>query len=97
MKVICFSVFLTFLAFPAWAGDPRNGKRLAEVHCEACHSISQRKEVADSPPFEVIGRKFGFNSEQIAASIINSHPRMNLMLRRNEAQDIAAYIASLKR
>jgi mono/diheme cytochrome c family protein len=97
MRLICFSFFLTVLALPAWAADPHNGKRLAKVHCEACHTITQRKEVADSPPFEVIGRKFGFNSEQIAASIINSHPRMNLMLRRNEALDIAAYIASLNR
>ena len=63
MKVICFSVFLAFLAFPAWAGDPRNGKRLAEVHCEACHSISQRKEVANS--------RLSRSSEENSASILS--------------------------
>ena len=55
----------------------------------------QRRQVADAPPFEVIARKFGLNPEMLAFSLLDPHPRMNLMLTRREAQDIAAYISTL--
>jgi mono/diheme cytochrome c family protein len=81
----------------AAAADADNGKRLAQQRCAPCHIVepNQRQEVADSPPFETIARKFGNNPELIAFAILEPHPRMNLTVTRREAQDIAAYISTL--
>jgi cytochrome c len=92
------ALLFAIVALPAFAADADNGKRLAQTHCTPCHAVvapNLRGEVADSPPFETIARKFDFDSELIAARVINPHPRMNVMLRRSEALDIAAYIISL--
>jgi hypothetical protein len=58
---------------------------------------NQRKEIADSPPFEDIARQNGFNAEMLAYLILRPHPRMNLTFIRDEVEDLAAYIASLRR
>jgi len=86
-----------FAAQSAVAADADNGKRLAQQHCSPCHLVepNQRQEVADSPPFETIAQKFGNAPEFIAFAILAPHPRMNVVLSRREAQDIAAYIATL--
>ena len=88
---------VVFAAQSAVAADADNGKRLAQQHCSPCHIVepNQRQEVADSPPFETIAQKFGNAPELIAFAILAPHPRMNVVLSRREAQDIAAYIATL--
>jgi len=43
----------------------------------------------------MIARKFGSAPELIAFAILSPHPRMNLTPSRRDAQDIAAYIATL--
>lgn len=87
----------TASAMPARAADAANGKHLAEMHCAACHIIAphMRNEVAQSPPFEVIGRKYGFDADRIAVAIAGPHPKMNFSPRRAAAAEIAAYIAGL--
>jgi hypothetical protein len=57
---------------------------------------NQRQELAKSPPFEGIARQNGFNAEMLAYLILAPHPRMNLTFTR-EAEDLAAYIASLRK
>lgn len=92
------SLLFAVVALPAFAADANNGKHLAQAQCAACHVVvasNWRGEVADSPPFEIIARKYDFNSELIAAHVINPHPRMNVTLERSEALDVAAYIISL--
>jgi mono/diheme cytochrome c family protein len=86
-----------FVAEGAFAADADNGKRLAQQHCSPCHVVEpgSRRELANSPPFETIARKFGEAPELIAFAILSPHPRMNLMPSRRDAQDIAAYIATL--
>jgi mono/diheme cytochrome c family protein len=81
----------------ALAADAGNGRRLAEMRCAACHIVapSQRRDVTDAAPFEVIARKFATSPETLAFALLDPHPRMNLMLTRREAQDIAAYINTL--
>ena len=88
---------VVFAAQSAVAADADNGKRLAQQHCSPCHVVepNQRQEVADSPPFETMAQKFGNAPEFIAFAILAPHPRMNVVLSRREAQDIAAYIATL--
>jgi hypothetical protein len=51
--------------------------------------------VANSPPFATIAQKFGNAPEAIALAILSPHPRMNVSPTRRDAQDIAAYIATL--
>jgi mono/diheme cytochrome c family protein len=88
---------VVFAAQSAVAADADGGKRLAQQHCSPCHLVepNQRQEGADSPPFETIVQKFGNAPEFIAFAILAPHPRMNVVLSRREAQDIAAYIATL--
>ena len=81
----------------ALAADADNGRRLAEMRCAGCHIVApnQRRDVTDATPFEVIARKFATTPETLAFSLLDPHPRMNVMLTRREAQDIAAYINAL--
>jgi mono/diheme cytochrome c family protein len=99
MQVLRFCSMLaaTLAVSAALAADVDNGKRLAEMRCVTCHIVSptQRRDVTDAPPFEVIARKFAPSPETLAFSLLDPHPRMNVMLTRREAQDVAAYINTL--
>jgi len=94
---LCWPVAGIFVASAALAADADNGRRLAAMRCVACHIVApdQRRDVTDAPPFEVIARKFATSPETLAFSLLDPHPRMNVMLTRREAQDIAAYINTL--
>jgi mono/diheme cytochrome c family protein len=84
----------------ASAADIAAGRRLAFERCAACHIVtgSPRNDlIADAPPFLVIGRKYGFDSEAIALNLVGPHAKMNFALSRPEANDVAAYIQSLAR
>lgn len=93
------ALFATGAAMNTGATDARSGQRLAQDHCASCHSIAphMRSEVAAAPPFDVIGRKYGFDAARIATALGGPHPRMNFSPRPPQAADIAAYIASLGR
>jgi mono/diheme cytochrome c family protein len=84
----------------ASAADIAAGRRLAFERSAACHIVtgSPRNDlIADAPPFLVIGRKYGFDSEAIALNLVGPHAKMNFALSRPEANDVAAYIQSLAR
>jgi len=87
------------VASTARAADAAHGRRLAESHCAVCHKIApgQHAELADSPPFEVIGRKYGFQEDALTYAIVGPHPKMNFSPQPGEARDIAAYISTLGR
>ncbi len=95
----CALLACQFDARDAAAADAKNGKRIAQMRCAPCHIVipNQRREIADSPPFEDIGRQKGFNPELLAYLILSPHPRMNLSFTRDEVEDLAAYIASLRK
>ena len=99
MKLALGGVLLVsaFAAQSAVAADADNGKRLAQQHCSPCHIVEpgSRRELANSPPFDAIAQKFGNAPELVAFAILAPHPRMNLTPSRRDAQDIAAYIATL--
>jgi hypothetical protein len=82
----------------AAAADANNGRRIAQTRC-SCHIVvpNHRQELAKSTPFEDIGRQNGFNAQMLAYLILAPHPRMNLTFTREEAEDLAAYIASLRK
>lgn len=76
-----------------------DGRRLAVQHCAACHAVAPRvgTEVADAPPFGVIGAKYGHATEAIRHAILGPHPKMNFMPAPADAAAIARYIATLQR
>jgi cytochrome c len=95
--VAALVIAATATVMGARAADARHGKRLAQSRCAACHIVAPhaRSEVAEAPPFDVIGRKYGFNVELITHAILGPHPKMNFSPAPSEAGDIAAYIATL--
>jgi cytochrome c len=97
--LVVIALFAIVAAINARAVDVGRGQRLAQDHCAACHSIAPhtRSEVADAPPFDAIGRKYGHDAGAIATVIAGPHPKMNFAPRPAEAADIAAYIAKLEK
>jgi mono/diheme cytochrome c family protein len=101
-RVLLFLAVIALFALTAVlnarGAEPGHGKRLAQDHCASCHAIAPhaRSEVADAPPFETIGRKYGFDAGRIATAIAGPHPKMNFSPRPAQAADIAAYIAGMK-
>src|SRR5690242_3805313 len=85
------------MAQSAVAGDAETGRRVALLRCAPCHIVAphERREVADSLPFETIALKFRADPDLLVLAILTPHPRMNLVIRRREAQDLAAYIRTL--
>ena len=81
------------------AAEAEKGKRIAQSQCAPCHIVvpMQRRELSNSPPFDQIARKNDLNPAMLAYLILSPHPRMNMGLSREEADDLAAYITSLRR
>lgn len=81
----------------ARAADAGRGEQLAKGHCASCHSVTAGlpREVADAPPFPVIGRKYAFDQTAIMHAITGPHPKMNFSPAPAAAADIAAYIGTL--
>jgi cytochrome c len=96
-KAAACCIALVVATSAAFGGDVERGKRLAQLRCAACHIIGPgpRAEVADAPPFEVIGRKWSFNADALVFALVGPHRKMNFGLTRPDADDVAAYIASL--
>jgi mono/diheme cytochrome c family protein len=92
------AVVFTFMAAQGWAADAANGERLARRWCASCHVVAadQKAASADVPAFATIARTSGFNRDKLTFFLLDPHPKMpDMSLTRNEAGDLAAYIASL--
>jgi mono/diheme cytochrome c family protein len=95
--LIAFAV-LTIDGSPSTAADLDHGQQLARRWCATCHVVAsdQKQASADVPPFSTIARMPNFGREKVAFFLLDPHPKMpNLSLSRRDADDIAAYIASL--
>jgi len=82
----------------AFASDAAAGKDLAIKWCSACHlvAVGQERAPTVAPPFATIAKMPDFNIEQLTKSMIAPHPQMpGRELSRDQAADIAAYIATL--
>jgi mono/diheme cytochrome c family protein len=100
MKLFANCAALSLLVVSvAYGADADAGRRLAQLRCAACHIVdqSQRNEIADAPPFTVIGRKFDFNSDSLVLALRGPHAKMNVSLTEPDASNIAAYIVTLAR
>jgi len=81
----------------ASAADAEHGERLAKRWCAACHIVSadQTQGEDNVPPFATIARIPGLTPDAIARFLMDPHPKMpDMQFSRDEAEDLAAYIAS---
>ena len=84
---------------PSLAADASNGKRVAVRWCAACHVVTadQRHAYADAPSFREIANRPNFSESGLVTFLLNAHAKMpNMSLTRIEANDIAAYIRTLR-
>lgn len=82
------------------AADPHKGALLAERWCASCHIVSstQGKGTDITPSFASIAQRADFSVEKLAFFLLDPHPIMPRMtLSRDEARDLAAYIANQRR
>jgi mono/diheme cytochrome c family protein len=90
--------FVVLTATSALAADAAKGETLARRWCAPCHVVAkdQKQPTAEATPFAAIGKRPKFDAGYVALYLLAPHPRMpDMSLSRTEAQDLAAYIASL--
>ena len=86
-------------ASPALA-DADNGRRLALAHCATCHAVmplARSDEVSAAPRFDEIARRFGGERRRDLAGYFRAAPEDEFPPPPREANDLAAYIATLQR
>ena len=84
----------------ALAADANHGGELARRWCAACHLVEagQKQASTDAPPFDAIAHKSDFTPEKVAFFLLDPHPKMpDMQLSTYESDDLAAYIATLKK
>jgi mono/diheme cytochrome c family protein len=100
-KVCSLAAAVSLLAaLPGHAADAAHGLALAKRWCAACHVVSadQKEANADAPPFATIAQAPNFSARALAYFLLEPHPKMpELPLSRYAADDIAAYIESLRK
>lgn len=82
----------------AAAQNADNGRHLSERWCVECHAITPAPGKSRAQSFAAIAAKEKISAEMIASFLKLPHATMpNLPLRGNDAQDIAAFIMSMKK
>ena len=92
-------LLITIIAFsPAvFAADVANGEKLAKRWCAACHVVAadQKSGNTQAAPFSAIAKLPDFDAAKLALYLLMPHPKMpDMSLSRDEAADLASYIAS---
>ncbi|WOJ90227.1 cytochrome c [Methylocapsa polymorpha] len=80
-------------------GDVASGRRIAETWCAACHQIDSQGSGAnrDAPSFPQVANLPSTTALALNVFLRSSHDNMpNFQLTRQEADDVIAYILSLK-
>jgi mono/diheme cytochrome c family protein len=99
-RLIAGSFFVSCVTATADAADANHGGELAKRWCAACHLVAPDQPQGSDrvPPFASIARQPGFSAEKLTFFLLDPHPKMpDMSLTRREAEDLAAYIAGLKR
>lgn len=88
-------------AAPVHRPDAAAGRAVAERWCAGCHVVGPAPQSAasDAPSFAALAARDGdITAAWLAFRLLNPHPQMpQLSLTRNEAADLAAYFASLRK
>jgi mono/diheme cytochrome c family protein len=81
-------------------GDAKRGLAVAQMTCAQCHAIRKgqlRSRNGRSPTFDAIAATPGMTPMAFRVALRTSHREMpNLVLKNEEIDDLAAYIATLK-
>ncbi len=82
-------------------GDPAAGRAFALEECASCHRVAPDQgsspKAAAAPDFQAIAHAPGATEMSLRAFLSTPHPRMpNLILSRQEQDDVIAYILSLR-
>jgi mono/diheme cytochrome c family protein len=82
-----------------FAQNAEHGQRLAERWCTECHVIDPASgKFRRAPPFASIAAKQTINADMITSFLLLPHSTMpNPPLSREDAQDIALFIAKMKK
>ena len=81
-------------------GNVREGRRLAHAECAQCHSVEKKGHSTNpaAPAFDDIANVPGMTSMALTVALRTSHRSMpNIIIKGRNAQNIIAYILSLKR
>jgi mono/diheme cytochrome c family protein len=80
------------------AGDPVQGRKIAERWCVSCHNVSTEATARDAaPPFGVLARDKAYDRDRLVQVLSDPHPPMpRVHLSRDELADVIAYIESLR-
>ena len=99
MNAVYSLVGIILFSSSAWAADARNGEVLARRWCMSCHVVApdQRGTASEAPPFVSVAKRPDFDAHKLAFFLLNPHPKMpDMGLSRGAAEDLSAYIGSLK-
>lgn len=101
MRLLALALIL-LAALPAaaqTAGDLESGRQIARTWCANCHAVEiTAQQTADGvPSFPAIARMPATTQLSLHAFLQTPHQRMpNFQLSRQQIDDVAAYILSLK-
>ena len=99
-SLIVLSIALAQTAQAQEFGDARAGLDYAEAVCAECHAVKKGERVSPherAPAFERVANTRGMTEMALRVWFQSPHPSMpNLMLRERTADDLIAYITSLK-
>ncbi len=87
------------LPLAAHAADAYHGEALAKRWCAACHIVAadQKSGSTQAPPFSAVAKTPRFDASRLAYFLLDPHPKMpDMGLSRNDANDLATYIAKQK-
>lgn len=81
-------------------GDPARGLNYAQGNCAGCHAILKDELESpnpDSPAFQAVANTPGITHTALSVFLQTPHPTMpNLIVEGHDADDLIAYILSLK-
>ena len=81
-------------------GSVRDGRRLVYAECAECHGVDRKGYSINpaAPDFDHIANVPGMTSTALTVALQTSHRSMpNIIIKGRDAQNIIAYILSLKR
>jgi mono/diheme cytochrome c family protein len=103
LKTSLIALSLAAAALPAVAqepGDAKAGFAYAEGVCAECHAVKKSERVSPherAPAFELVANTRGMSTMALRVWFQSPHPSMpNLVLKEKLADDLVAYIMSLK-
>jgi mono/diheme cytochrome c family protein len=95
LMLLCAAALLPMTARAA--GDPQNGRAVAQTWCANCHALGRPQSATDAAPsFVTIAQHGNRDPARLRAWLTDPHPRMpNPGLSRQEIEDVIAYLQEL--